>query len=277
MRGHETVQTIENRIIALYIYVVKKKEKTLAADSPGSRLSIQCRPPDRQVDPKVPDCSGWATTRESAILVNTTPLHRVYILAGGHVLGRRPFAPNPKLELLLGCHYCRRIKGQLSEALRSCSISMSLPEKQAVTAGDASIEKFARYASRRCIICPREAPFTNADSQRTSDNSALSNRTARHGFAGNDLLESRLRRPLVSNPHYWTNSDATNTTRRAPFHRIRNSSRRCDWNVRWIDCSLRSSSRSLGRHQYNGYHCDRGPGRNHCRFDRHGTGRLSGR
>jgi len=67
------------------------------------------------------------------------------------------------------------------------------------------------------------------------------------GFAGKDVLESKLRRRLVSNPYYWTNSYATNTPHRASFHWIRNSSRRCDWNGRWIDSSLRSSSRSVGR------------------------------
>ena len=48
-------------------------------------------------------------------------------------------------------------RGLAPRWLCSCSIPMSLPEKQAVTAGDASIEKFARYASRRCTICARGA------------------------------------------------------------------------------------------------------------------------
>jgi hypothetical protein len=46
----------------------------------------------------------------------------------------------------------------------------------------------------------RKASPTNND-PRTSDNCAFPNRTARHGFAGKDLLESRLRRCLISNPY----------------------------------------------------------------------------
>jgi hypothetical protein len=48
-----------------------------------------------------------------------------------------------------------RVSSQM--ALWFCRISNSLPEKQAVTANDASIEKFAICASRRCTIRPREA------------------------------------------------------------------------------------------------------------------------
>ena len=64
---------------------------------------------------------------------------------------------------------------------------------------------------------------------------------------GKGLLESRLRKRLASNPYHWTNSHATNTPHRASFHWIRKSSRRCDRNGRWIDGSLCSGCRSVGR------------------------------
>ena len=82
-------------------------------------------------------------------------------------------------------------------ALSLCRISNSLPEKQAVTAGDASIEKFAMCASRRCTIRPREAPPTNNDSPRSSDNCPFPYRTARHGFAEERL--SRIKAENASN------------------------------------------------------------------------------
>jgi hypothetical protein len=88
-----------------------------------------------------------------------------------------------------------RVSSQM--ALSFCRISNSLPEKQAVTSGNGSIEKFAMCASRRCTIRPREAPPTNNDSPRSSDNCPFPYRTARHGFAGERL--SRIKAEKASN------------------------------------------------------------------------------
>ena len=108
------------------------------------------------------------------------------VVAYGEANGRKPPLGKPRGGRSGDGH-----PASLRVALPACS------KRNAVTAGEASIEKFAVYTSRRCTICMREAPPTNKDSPRTSDNCAFPNRTARHGFAVKDLLESRLRRRLM--------------------------------------------------------------------------------